>query len=62
MKNVERNEDLIHLQLETVDKEGTYEQKNGNDLGNKTVFAKGQSNKKIIIKKVEKTENVIFTN
>jgi len=57
MKNVERDEDIISLQLESVDKEGTYEQKKG-DLGNQTIYS-SNTKKKTKIKKLQK---VIYTN
>ena len=62
MKSVEREEDIISLQLETVDKEGTYEQKRGGDLGNKTIYS---GNAKVIAqkkKKIKQLQKVIFTN
>jgi len=57
MGNAERNEDTLFSQLETTDKEGTYEQKKG-DQGNKTIYNGTQG--KIKTKK-KQLENIIYT-
>ena len=63
MKNVERAEELMIIQAEIGDKEGTYEQKNNGDLGNQTVYVGNHtkiSGKKQEEIKTKQSEIIIF--
>jgi hypothetical protein len=63
MKSIEQEDVLFHSS-ETGDKEGTYEQKNGGDLGSKTVYNGNSSNSNVFVpKKVKKpkSETVVFS-
>jgi len=64
MRNVEREENIFSSYTETGDKEGTYEQKKGGDVGTKTVFNGTSSSSNIFVqKKLKKkqVEKVVFS-